>query len=442
MAQIAGFPWISVRRIAVLALITLTLYSIAVSKNERRAISNFLSNNYWLSLCIIGYFIMAFISIFSSKEPAASATAFTDLLLNWYLLFFACLLVIRSEKDAIILCKTVALLSLLVAAVGVLDFFTQRNWALEIIPKALLSKMMEDNPSFAAMVNATPFRNGQYRASSIFNSPLSFGEFACIITPIGLHFILHAHKASERVIGILVFVGSILGIFVSGSRGGSAAFLVSVPILMGLWVVRYSLIHPRSMVGPLFACVSGMGIAALFALILTWKKLHNIVFGGGDAASSDDARFEQWKLGWPHIYENPITGHGVGIGGEIVNWHAPGGGLSIDSFALNLVVETGVPGLIFYFGMVLISAGILIRIYLKDRDPGAEISAAVACSTIAYGIYRLVLSQRENQTIFFIFLALTFVIAQGSAERSARKNKDRAAHRSGAPLAPNFLQSQ
>jgi O-antigen ligase len=179
-----------------------------------------------------------------------------------------------------------------------------------------------------------------------------------------------------------------------------------------------------------------MGVAALFALVLTWKKLHNIVLGGGDAAASDDSRHEQWALGWPHIYANPLTGHGIGTGGQVVNWHGPNGALSIDTYALNLLVETGVPGFVFYFGMILVGAGLMIRIYLRDRDRGAEIGAAIASSLIAYGVYRLVLSQRENQTLFFIFLGIVFVVAQESAKRLTKKNDGGAALKSGAPRKP------
>jgi O-antigen ligase len=301
--------------------------------------------------------------------------------------------------------------------------------------------MMQDNPSVADLVNANPFRNGLYRASSIYNVALSYGEFACMIGPIGLYFVLHARKATDRVLGILVLTGSMASLFVSGSRGGSIAFLFAVPLLLGLWVVRYSRLNPRSVVGPLFATVSGMGIAALLALVLTWRKLHNMVLGGGDAAASDDSRHEQWQLALPHILSNPITGHGIGRAAETVNYHPPGGGLSIDTFVLNLLVETGVPGFVFYFGMILIAAGLLIRGYLKDKDPAAEISAPVACSVIAYGIYRLVLSQRENQTLFFVFLAITFVIVQASAKRLAKQKEVGAKHRSGAALTPTAFKA-
>jgi O-antigen ligase len=423
MVQISGIPWISIRRVAIVTLVLLTLYSISVSRKERQTISSLLSGQYWLSVCVIGFLCMAFTSIFFTSSPTLSITQFVEMLLNWYLPFFACLLVVGSERNLIVLYKTVAVLSLFVAALGVLDFITRHNWAVEIIPTPLLMKMIQDNPSVADIVYANPIRNGSYRASSIYNVPLSYGEFACMIAPIGLYFIFHARKASEFALGILVLVGSMLSIYVSGSRGASVAFLISAPLFVGLWVIRYSASHPRSTVGPLFATAAGMAVAGLFAVIFTSKKVSNVVFGGGDTRASNDARQEQWLLGWPHIVENPLTGHGFGTAADVVGYYTPANALTIDSYALSLLVETGVPGFVFYFGAIAIAAILLIRVYLTDKDRGAEISAPVACSLIAYGFYRIALSQRENQTLFFIFLATAFVITRESAKRFAKKTK-------------------
>jgi O-antigen ligase len=199
------------------------------------------------------------------------------------------------------------------------------------------------------------------------------------------------------------------------------AFLVAMPMLAGLWILRYIKTHPRSMVGPLAGAMSFMGMAAIGGLIFSWKRLYNIVFGGGDSAGSDMSRLEQFRQGLPHIESNPITGHGLGRGGELVGYVTSSGHLSIDSYVLSLLVETGVTGLVLYFGMILGGVFVAVKIYLSDRDERAEIAGPLACSMLAYGIYRLVLSQRENQTLFFILLALTFIVAQASARRLAAK---------------------
>ena len=421
MVQISGLPWISARRLVVFVLILLTLYTFATSRSERAAVAGMLSERPILKLCVLGFLFMAFVSVPISNEPGFSASQFAELTLNWYLPFFSCLLVIRTDEHSATMYKMIAVLSLFVAALGVFDFIVEKNLALDVFPRSMLTSMLEANPSLQQMFLANVIRGGYYRASSIYHVPLSFGEFAAMVAPIGGFFILHGRTIGDRLFGSLVLTCAALDLFISGSRGGSVAFLVAMPMLAGLWIVRYTITHPRSMVGPMMVVLTFMGLVATGGVIFSWKRLHNIVLGGGDTVGSDLSRMEQFRLAWPHILQNPVTGHGLGRGGQIVGYVTSSGNLSIDSYVLSLLVETGVPGLLFFYGMIIGAAIIAIRIYLKDTDARAEVSGPLACSIVAYGVYRLVLSQHENQTLFFIFLALTFIVAQASARRLAAK---------------------
>ena len=77
------------------------------------------------------------------------------------------------------------------AVLGIIEFRLQRRFYFDVMPRWYLESLMEANPAVAAMVTGSPFRNGQYRASSIFTVPLSFGEFAMMIAPLGWYFLVH-----------------------------------------------------------------------------------------------------------------------------------------------------------------------------------------------------------------------------------------------------------
>ena len=100
--------------------------------------------------------------------------------------------------------------------------------------------MMEDNPSIEIMVHANPYRNGLYRASSIFTVPLSFGEFEAMVAPFGAFFLLHAAHWRGRVFGFIVLACAVVSLFCSGARGGTIGFLIAMPILFILWLIRHS----------------------------------------------------------------------------------------------------------------------------------------------------------------------------------------------------------
>ena len=96
----------------------------------------------------------------------------------------------------------------------------------------------------------------------------------------------------------------------------------------------------------------------------------------------------------PLIKENPITGHGLATGGYDI-------GSSIDSYVLSLLVETGVPGLIFFAGIVCVPIWFGLRNYIYDLSELGALSGSLACSFVAFTTYRFALSQRENHCFCF-----------------------------------------
>ena len=80
-----------------------------------------------------------------------------------------------------------------------MEFFVKHQFFVDIFPKAMLATMIENNPTLANLLpNPQDFRNGLFRASSTFVTPLSFGEFQIIVIPIGLFFLLHRDRLSRE----------------------------------------------------------------------------------------------------------------------------------------------------------------------------------------------------------------------------------------------------
>ena len=417
MVHLPGIPWIELRRVFLLPVVLLTLYIFAVSKDERQSVSRILDSHRALRFCLIGFIVMGAISIFVSRNPSLSISKFSEIGLTWYMPFLAFLLVVRSGVEAERFYKFLAVLSIPVLLLGVADFIVQRNLALLIIPQGLLSKMMDDSPIIAALVTSSPFRNGWYRAASIYNSPLSFGEFAAMVAPFGAYFVLHGKKITTRALGLFQLFCAVAGIFASGSRGGYLGLLFGMPTLGALYVVRYIRANPRSMLAPLVAVGFLLGLFAVGGLFMASHRASMVVSSTGNGQSVDNGRGEQFHMAIPYIVANPVTGYGLGTAADVIGWVTPSGMESIDSYALSVIVETGVPGFLFYFGMIAIGAIVAAKIYIRDDDPHAEISGPLAASLLAYGSYRFFLAQRENQTLFFIMLSMSFVSAYASKRR-------------------------
>lgn len=406
-------PWISIKRLFAVAVIFLFALTVAGSQSARDKITDTVRNNRLLAFLSFGFLAALIISILTAAYPVQSFSGLIDSILTWYLPLFACILIVRTEEDVILLLKIIAIAGIVDSFLGVIEFFLQRLYYFDIFPQSVLEAMLASNPALEAIYTTPQFRNGIYRASSVYSTPLSFGELAAMAGPIGAYFFFHGETMKWRLVGMISVIASVAALLVSGARGGLIAFLIAMPIMVLLWTVRYSRENPASIVGTIMGAIFSMGILAALGLIAFSNRLFNMIFGGGEALGSTDARFVQFEMAVPHILSNPVTGHGKGSAAALVGFFNPGNSIpTIDSYVITLLVEQGVPGLLLFFGMIGFGIWTGVRLYLTNADKRAAVGAPIACCLIAFAVYRPVLSEVENHTLMFLMIGLVFAISR------------------------------
>jgi len=423
--QIASLPWISARRLAVFSLIMLFAIAISGSSSARKRMAETIVGCKWVSIGAFGFLMMAFFSIFTSIDPTFSMSVLVAAILEWYVPFLAMLYVIRDESDVERFVRVILWCALLVSAMGIVEFFIQKNVYFAMLPGFIVNQLLATDPTFKEIANYNSIRNGMWRSASVFNNGLSFAEFEAMMTPLATLFLLHASTSRDKAFGAALLVASLLGIFASGSRGGYISAFAAFVVLLVVWTLRSRRFESGSLRHVLGWLLGLNGIALAVALVIFWRRAHNIVLGGGAEAYSDQGRSDQWTLGIPKILENPITGHGFGGGGEIIGYYTPSGLPTIDSDVLSTLVETGVPSTVFFFGMIIYSIWRGLYRYVHDPSWRGALSGALGCALVAFLTYRPWLSQHENRGLFFLmaaclmFLDYYYVRAE-KAEREAR----------------------
>jgi O-antigen ligase len=403
--QFSGLPWISARRLATFSLIVPFLVAVAASSEVRRHIAERVRASLLLFICAAGFLAVATLSVLTSISSTESTSALVDAVLSWYVPFFAMIYIAKDKSDVVFLLKIICVCAIFNTGAGVVEFFLQHRFFIDIFPKGMLATMIENNPTLANLLpNPGAFRNGLFRASSIFVTPLSFGEFQIIVIPIGLFFLLHRETLFERLLGGAVAFGGIVGIFCSGSRGGFVGVIASVAAFFTFYSIRKAASTKGSLVPAIAGLFSIIGFGCVIGAIALSHQVHDMVLGGAAQANSTDARYIQWAAGIPFIKSNPITGHGFGLGGIII-------GLGqIDSYILSLVVETGILGLVFFAGLLVLPVWYGLRNYLSNMSESGALAGALACSFIGFIMNRLVLSQKENHMLIFSLLAIVIVL--------------------------------
>jgi O-antigen ligase len=404
MIQFSGLPWISARRLATFALIAPFLIAIAASADVRRRIAERLRASLLIFICVAGYLAVAALSIFTSLLPTESISAITDAILSWYVPFFALIYIARDSDDVVFILKIICVCALFNTAAGILEFRLEHRFFIDIFPRGMLDTLIENNSSLGNLLpNPGDYRNGLFRAASTFVTPLSFGEFEIITIPIGLFFALHRKKLFDRILGWAVIFGGLLGIYVSGSRGAWVGLIASVAVFVASWSIREAMRRKASLAPAIAGMAGGIGFAAVIGMLTLSHSTHDLVLGGAAQAGSTEARHQQFLAAIPFIKSNPITGHGFQIGGYAIQ-------SSIDSYVVSLLLETGIPGLLFFAGLLLIPVWYGLRSYLSDFSESGAAAGAVACSFVAFTAYRLALSQKENHMLIFSLLAIIVVL--------------------------------
>jgi O-antigen ligase len=404
MVQFPGLPWISARRLATFALFTPFLTAIAASSDVRRHIMERIRASRLLVICAAGYLAVAALSILTSAIPTESLSGLIDAILSWYVPFFAMIYIARGTDDVLFILKILCVCALFNTAAGLLEFRLQHRFFLDIFPGGMFAELIQNNPTLQALLPSPgDFRNGLFRASSVFVTPLSFGEFEIVAIPIGLFFALHRGRVSEKALGWAVVFAGFLGIFISGSRGGWVGVLLSLAVFVAVWSIRQAMKSKASLAPAISGLVGAIVFATIILLIVASHSVHDMVLGGAAQAGSTEARYGQWLAAIPFVKSNPVTGHGFGLGGYVIQ-------SSIDSYVVSLLLETGIPGLVFFTGLLLIPVWYGLRSYLSNSSEAGAAAGAVACSLVAFTANRLVLSQKENHSLIFALLAIAVIL--------------------------------
>ena len=208
------------------------------------------------------------------------------------------------------------------------------------------------------------------------------------------------------------------------SRGG----LLALGVISLLMLVSFKGITKKIKL----ALLVGVGTLLLAAPDAYWDRMSTLLDMEDDYnMTSETGRKEVWRRGWGYFKDNPWTGVGVsnfriaertrGYDVEIATTH--------NSF-LQILSETGLPGFLFWFGMIgsgFVGVRRSQRRFSSSRDPAdlvfVQLGDAVFLSLLAYCVGAFFLSQGYSPYIL-VLLAIVGGL-QLTSERIAAPKRAR-----------------
>lgn len=228
-----------------------------------------------------------------------------------------------------------------------------------------------------AMIAGVP---GRTRWISIFDGP---GVF-CVVFTIALPFVLQlinpSYKLVVRLMAFSITVVLLLAIYYTGSRGG---FLTTIGVASLFIALKYRFSKAKMLM------IIGI-IMLIFILAPSYLTTMN------DQSGSSRHRVDMWAEGIEMVQQNPVFGIGKG------NYLKYTGALYAHNSTIEIMGETGLPGLFIWFGLIYMSIKCVMRYTKESVDEHSKLYAnALGLSLIGYYMSSMFVTL-EYETHYFL----------------------------------------
>ncbi len=247
----------------------------------------------------------------------------------------------------------------------------------------------------------------RYKLSLALNVSTILGNYAAVLLPLIFGWSLSVERDDHRLGLRLLSLGMLVVLIGTGSRGGLAAFVAAVGLMVGFGLIRWQ--QTRAVIQPRLILIGmALGILAIGVAL--------ILFAMQSDSTSDQRRVDMWEDALDMAEADPLTGVGIFqfgtayretrnkdfIQDKIVAAH---------NLWMNTVAEMGVPGLLLLlwlggtFGMVwwrqwqAASAGYQIRL------------EAILAALVAFNIHSLIDTFTLSSSVLPILIAGAYVVA-------------------------------
>lgn len=221
---------------------------------------------------------------------------------------------------------------------------------------------------------------GRTRWINIFDGP---GVF-CVVYTIALPFVMQ-YLAAPFGLGARLAAAGLLGlllvaIYFTGSRGG---FLTTLALFALFVAVRYKVSLMKIVL---------VGAVVSTAFVLAPSHITTL----DDPSKSSKRRVEMWVEGVEMVQQNPAFGIGKG------NFLRYTGKLIAHNSSIEIMGETGLPGLFFWIALIYLSLkNVLFFLRESDSERDRAYATALALSVLGYVVSSMFVTL-EYETFYFL----------------------------------------
>lgn len=398
--KIGGLPSIDPYRMVYFFAIAIFVFALIVDMYGRKLFSSHIKLFKTPILFISLYYIVTILVSLFSKSPLSSLFLALREVASIFAIFFSALYFIKETKDVDRLIISIVLASLCCSLIVLLQSVTKRNIYYDVLPIA---------SEYAKIAMAERIRDGVYRASGPFDSPLLLVDFLLAAIPFYYCAFVRLKHLFARVFLSVGFCIVVYAIYASGSRAGLLLLLLSVILLMVTLIARGIVNNRRSYfsIYYLFTIVSFIFIS----LILTLQYLSEFVSGGNkEEATSASVRLTMIKRGVDAILNLDVLGLGLGNSAEYVGVKYQVGTewiYVLDNLYVSILLDSGIIGLFFFVSFLIWISTKTLKYIFSDAN-SHEVYISIFIAVLNFSAFKLISSQTQVFPFFYIVCAMLF----------------------------------
>lgn len=402
-----GLPWITVLRIISLPMILLLLVCISISPDFRRqtAASIIATAPVWQML--LAFVLLQSLALVSALVHGGglgeSIEALVVAQINWTAIFFLSAYVFLRPGRA-----SQAVTALLVAA-GLLTMVGMQEWRLGAVPWAghIPGFLKIEDPLIQKVLGGSArAATGIHRVQASYTTSLAFAEFLALMTPFLLHVAVRGQLFGARLSAAVFLPILFWMIMLTDSRLGVVGFFLSCLFYLFLHGLMKWRSERRSLLGPAIVIAYPLVFTGFLISTFFVQRLNRMVWGGGAASYSTQARIDQYDRGFELLLANPL-GYGIGRGGVTLGYVNQAGVGTIDSYFLVILLEYGIAGFLIFFGLFLVAIWKAARALVAPGPTGeASLLIPLIIALTNWVIIKSIFAQPDNHPLIFAMLGM------------------------------------
>jgi O-antigen ligase len=389
-------PYISPIRLTLMFLLAAWVFLAATSSAVHDELWRRLKQVPVLSLFVLGLILFMALAIPFALSAPMSSRSFFDEIIELYLPFVVAVSLIRTRSNLEVFIRWLVVLGMITAVLLVLERMTHVNpFTTYLGPLANYDASWLEG----ALSNTLRWGTDTFRAKGAFLTPLSAAEYLVLALPFVFYWAEKTKSQWWRWTLIVSVPVSLAGIWATDTRTSIVTGIMVIGIYALVRGIQFLRAEGRSSLRPVIAlALVGVIAAVAFGVTMILVKLNwQTAFG------SEGSRVIQIEMGIPRIKHRPIIGYGPGMAAYILNYSYNGRDRSIDNYFLSVVLDSGLPGLMCFLGiLVTMVVGAARRAIANPAE--RSLLMAFALTGLAFSFTRFTLSEFENLSLFYVIL--------------------------------------